>query len=817
MTIVPRILLITTLLMLGNVFAQIPGLALTQDKSAEKTAELHTIAIGDMSQRMADDSLFVQKIIQRNSSADNTEAIELQLGDIRRNVDALSEKMFGKHFETLPLFGLESLERHLSFLDKQLNQVQDELQANTRPLSEDASEIAQRKKIWLDTRQSSAETLSPTLLTSIDQLDNEIKQAERAISKPLSDLLKLNHEASSLDTKIVNSLNTVRNQISLTDSKLWNFDAKNLFTAIQHSSQKPALNNTQDVVNALSIQIDFMKTYDQATRAMLTLLVVISVITLPLFIYLSRWAKQIVSNDKSLEHHKVCLDRPFSAWFLFSILCWLIAYFNGPMLRLMLLLILAWFPVMRLQPAWMYHNVGRWIYATAPFFIISFFSRLISSLPLEFRVSLLINGLLLLAALCWLIYHLPPLENGQNKHKKRFARAVMLVYIALISLAVLSNLFGGVHLATLLTEASLTSLYLCFFLSALSELVRAYLHILVISSAKRINSSTQHVGRLFEVGFRVFNLALILGWLAGTLNDLRVYRPLKAQVMEIAEFSFGYGNISITIGGMVLFCVSVFLSFWIAKTIRSVLAEDVLPNMTLPRGVANSVSTMSYYFLLMLGLLVALTAAGFQLSQLAIVIGALSVGIGFGLNTVINNFVCGLILMIERPIQPGDTVELSGTTGKIRDIGIRTTTLTTFEGADVMVPNGMLLSEKLINWTLSNERRRIEIPIGVAYGNDPKTVQALLLAVANQTAGVIQDPPPAVLFTKFGESSLDFSVRAWTESFDLAPVIRSEMSIEIYAALKEAGIEIPFPQRDLNIRGLNSGQMQSELPEVGIA
>ena len=118
--------------------------------------------------------------------------------------------------------------------------------------------------------------------------------------------------------------------------------------------------------------------------------------------------------------------------------------------------------------------------------------------------------------------------------------------------------------------------------------------------------------------------------------------------------------------------------------------------------------------------MIALAAAGFQLSELAIIIGALGVGIGFGLQNVVNNFVSGLILMFERPIQPGDVIEVSGTSGKVREIGMRATTLTTFEGADVVVPNGTLLSEKLINWTLSDMNRRLDVNVGVAYGTRPE-------------------------------------------------------------------------------------------------
>jgi potassium-dependent mechanosensitive channel len=326
-------------------------------------------------------------------------------------------------------------------------------------------------------------------------------------------------------------------------------------------------------------------------------------------------------------------------------------------------------------------------------------------------------------------------------------------------------------------------------------------------AARRLQSGAEHAGSLLQVGSRLFDAGLFLVWLYGTLEVLRVLRPLQGLLTEAAALRFEFGNLSITLGGTVLFCVSIYLSFWIAKTVRGVLAEDVLPRMTLPRGVANSASTMTYYLLLMVGLVVALAAAGFEVSQLAIVLGALSLGIGLGLQAVINNFVSGLILMFERPIQPGDTVELAGTVGTVRDIGMRSTTFTTFEGADVVVPNGMLLSEKLINWTLSSNTRRVDIPVGVAYGCDPAQVLGLLAAVADRTENVARQPPPTVLFVGFGASSLDFSVRVWVHFNDYVSV-RSNLGLGIHAALKEAGIEIPFPQQDLHLKTIDPGLMQ---------
>jgi small-conductance mechanosensitive channel len=275
-------------------------------------------------------------------------------------------------------------------------------------------------------------------------------------------------------------------------------------------------------------------------------------------------------------------------------------------------------------------------------------------------------------------------------------------------------------------------------------------------------------------------------------------------VTSVLTYELRFGQISISLGGVLLFLFSVWLAFWVARTVRVVLQDEVLPKMALPRGVGNSISSLTYYAVMMLGLVFALAAAGFEMSQLALVVGALGIGIGLGLQNVVNNFVSGLILMFERPIQPGDVVEVSGTSGKVREIGMRATTLSTFEGADVVVPNGMLLSEKLINWTLSDMDRRIDVNVGVAYGTDPRKVLDLLLEVTVAAPGIATEPAPTVLFSGFGANSLEFGIRAWTNNFGEWVKIRSDLNVRVYDALRAAGIEIPFPQHDLHLRTVST-------------
>jgi small-conductance mechanosensitive channel len=376
--------------------------------------------------------------------------------------------------------------------------------------------------------------------------------------------------------------------------------------------------------------------------------------------------------------------------------------------------------------------------------------------------------------------------------------------VAALLVAALANVVGNVSLAEMLTGAVLDSAYVGLALYAGANVLVSVLSLLFARrEMTRFRVITQHAGPVLASLNRLVMLGALLAWIVVMLNEFRVGRPLFGAAKWLLTFPLEAGHISVTLGSILLFFFSIYVAFWVARTVRVLLRDEVLPKMELPRGVGNSISSLSYYGLVLIGLMVALAAAGFETSQFAIIFGALGVGIGFGLQNVVNNFVSGLILMFERPIQPGDVVEVSGTSGKVREIGMRATTLTTFEGADVVVPNGTLLSEKLINWTLSDMDRRIDVNVGVAYGTDPRRVLELLEEVARTTPGVAVAPVPNIVFTGFGASALEFSIRAWTNDFGDWVNIRSQLTVRIYEALQGAGIEIPFPQQDLHLRSVS--------------
>jgi potassium efflux system protein len=386
-----------------------------------------------------------------------------------------------------------------------------------------------------------------------------------------------------------------------------------------------------------------------------------------------------------------------------------------------------------------------------------------------------------------------------------------LLFVAAILVGMIANVVGNIALAEALTRGVVVSTYVGLVLYAASAMLNAILKLFRSRPAESgLRVATRGTDALMQsLGWLLYLVALAV-WVVAGLHSFRMYDPVAEWVRGILRRPLGLGEITITLGGVLLFVVSVWVSFWLARVIRIVLRDEVLPNIELPHGAANSISTLTYYAVATIGLIIALAVAGFQLSQLTIVVGALSVGIGFGLQNIVNNFVSGLILMFERPIQPGDVVEVSGASGTVREIGMRATRLKTAEGADVVVPNGTLLSQNLLNWTLGEKCRRLDVNVGVAYGSDLKRVLDTLMNAAVATPGLIATPPPSVSFVGIGASSLNFGISAWTNDFHNWGAIRSNMAVRVHDALVAAGIEIPFPQQDLHLRSV-SPEARAEL------
>jgi len=282
-----------------------------------------------------------------------------------------------------------------------------------------------------------------------------------------------------------------------------------------------------------------------------------------------------------------------------------------------------------------------------------------------------------------------------------------------------------------------------------------------------------------------------------------VYENLTEGTKGLLSLGFTLGSQRISIGIIVLSTGILYGSFLASWIVQKLLVDELIFKRQLEKGVRISIGRLMHYAIVIAGFLLTLSTLGFEISKITIMLSALSVGIGFGLQSIANNFVSGLILLFERPVRVGDVIQISGDWAEIKKIGIRATTVQTFDRADRIIPNADLISNEVTNWTLTNRQIRLIIPVGVAYGSDVDRVTQTLLACAQTNPEVEKRPAPKVLFLNFGESTLDFELRVYVADFDHRIDVRSALHHQIDRSFREAGIEIAFPQRDLHVRSVD--------------
>ena len=382
-----------------------------------------------------------------------------------------------------------------------------------------------------------------------------------------------------------------------------------------------------------------------------------------------------------------------------------------------------------------------------------------------------------------------------------------------------ANLVGNLSLAELFASATLRSGYAALVLFIAAHLLTAVTTLGLQTQAARWSLSIRAHGDLLAARFgMVIRLAAFAGWVA---LSLYVFGLLGVFITGGADFlaaRWKIGATEVSLQHLVTFFLVLFVALLVSRMLRFVMAGEIFPRIRMPRGVPGVLELLARYGVLLLGFLFALAAAGVELSRLTLVFSALGVGIGFGLQNIVNNFVSGIILVFEHPVQVGDTIEINAIIGEVRNIGFRASIVRSVDGADVIIPNSELVGSRVVNWSLSQRQRRIQISVGIAFGTDPSRVIDILVDIARKHPGVQSYPAPMAVFNRFGDSALEIILFCWT-GIDEFFRVRSELTIAVNNALKEADINIPFPQRDLHVygpEGRAAGLAPSERPQDGV-
>jgi small-conductance mechanosensitive channel len=321
------------------------------------------------------------------------------------------------------------------------------------------------------------------------------------------------------------------------------------------------------------------------------------------------------------------------------------------------------------------------------------------------------------------------------------------------------------------------------------------------------------MGREEQVMRNAMGIVLVLAALAALLLVLGLLGPylhgglagrLGADALRYwNEPYFEIGGVGISAAFLLKALAFLVLLTFVSRVTRHSLRRKLLDRTALDEGQKFALERGTGYLVFTLGLVIGVRSIGVNLDSLAFLGGAVGIGVGFGLQAIANNFLSGLILLVERPIKVGDRIEIGNLNGDVDHIAARSTWIRTNDNIVIIVPNSEFITGRVTNWTANDRSIRFALPVGVSYSSDPENVRELLLEVAQEHPDVLADPAPDVRFVGFGNSSLDFELRVWTTRQVRTPqVLRSDLYFTIFRSFREHGIEIPFPQRDLHIRSV---------------
>jgi len=776
-----------------------PGTAAPQGNvvpatTASTSAAITPIAISDIAIQAEEALARLHDFELENQSDQTIQGVADQLDRLTRETSARITEV-RRLLNTRPsLDTVRTLEPGWTAVSRNVTALIDELTQRAGDLDRRLDQLTHMKQTWDATRKTAGAALAPaTVLGQIDDVSRAIDQTHSTIMTRRSRVLDLQSRAVDLNARVVQIRDYLARETKHATDRLFQRDSPAIWTSKFWIAARQGVG--QKGAESLSNQILALRAYGSTNIETLILHAALLVMLAVMLILARTQVRTWTEDEPDLRQAQAVFETPIAMAILMATIMSHWFYPQAPRLLWELIALIPIVPTVTIVRRIIEKRLHPLLYALASFYLLDRLRGIATPQPALSRLLLILEAIAGVVFLAWTLRRgasatWRPAQSSLPRWRSLRTAAWLTLISGLIVLLIDSAGYAG--LGELIGGTLLQGAYLALVLYALLRVIEAVIIGLFHLPPFVYLRIVRNHRRLFAARFiRVLGWAAALLWFIAMIRRLGVWDPVTGFWADVLAASFHVGSLNISVGKVAGFCIALLAAIWVSRFVTFALDEEVYPKFKLERGVPYVISTMLRYAILFLGFVLALAALGIDMTQFTILAGAFSVGLGFGLQNIVNNFVSGLIVLFERPMKVGDIVQFGDIVGQVDRIGIRASVIHVANGAEVIIPNGTLISNNLTNWTLSSNARRVDIGVAVAVGSDPEAVQRLLLATATEQTPVTHTPPPQVLLTKLGPGSLEFEVRIWLDASSDWAKVKSDLSSRIGLALKNASIAIP--------------------------
>ncbi len=753
--------------------------------SVVPVSEIATTAAGDLqnSRDQLDHQIQVSTIFTLVPQIDS---LEMQVADLSE----LSEHLLGSQLE---FSYYRSLILRWQRIESRIDPMQEVLKKYSAEMEGIRRELETSRSRWVLTLQETdSKVLTEDITTRIQDISFYLDSVGQILTDSLNSSIALQNRVTDIDLVMETYLQKITDiQVAELGKSLLTKDNP-IFSM---KARSDTLQAAGDKNLLLSMGLEDTRVYLRNQWSTLLLLGLSFFALLIAFLFLKR-AYSSTSPEPGSEEwvRETVIERPVANAFIFTMLLSLWWLPPRPAFMKEILTILFVLPFLPIFQVLIFRALRYSLYYLFAILLYNILNDFMQMGVVYMRLSSLLESIALFSFHIYFLIAKKRIskEMFQGRFFYTLLNTIQPFFFLLTLSAIVANVIGYRNYTDLVNEAVLRSLMLLMlFTTGFFSLVSLIYQFFNTTLADKSLILKENKDKIYKWLFRNLRIGTVLLWAFFTLEFFYLWAPLINGVNGVLDLGYSTGNLTMTIRDILSFALVVYLSWLISFIIRNLLEVELFGRLRMPRGVPKAVSSLTQYFLITIGFMLALSAAGFSMQNLSLLAGALGVGIGFGLQNIVNNFISGLILAFERPVTVGDIINVSGNEGVVLKIGIRASIIKQYDGSQVIVPNAELISNKVVNWTLSEYTRRSVLTIHTHLETDTDQVLSIIKEAANRVKYVLKAPEAKSYFQGIKDKEMEFVLYFWSSENILD--CRSMVNQEVQKGLSEAGINFVMP------------------------